>query len=111
MVSENKKQYNAEAKLPRAVLAEYNAEAKLPRACSPRKRAYMKRYNKRPEVKARKAAYMRRVRSVADQAAARDLVSFLIDMGYSDMAFDYAQERAPEMLVVAKNKARAKLRK
>ena len=76
-----------------------------------RKKKYMKRYNKRPEVKASKAAYMRRIRSEADQVAARDLVEFLLDMGYEDMAFDYASERAPEMLVVAKNKARAKLRK
>ena len=75
---------------------------------SERKKSYMKRYNKRPEVKARKAAYMRKVRSEADQVAARELVEFLLDMGYEDMAFDYASERAPEMLVVAKNKLRVK---
>ena len=66
----------------------------------------MKRYNKRPEVKAKKAAYMRRMRAETDQTAAKDLVKFLIDMGYESMAFDYAQERAPEMLVVAKKRAK-----
>lgn len=76
-----------------------------------RKKKYMKRYNKRPEVKASKAAYMRRVRAEADQEAAQRLVSFLLDAGYEDMAFDYVQERAPEMLVTAKQRSAKKLRK
>lgn len=79
---------------------------------SERKRAYMKRYNKRANVKAKKAAYMRRVRGEADKKAARELVSFLLEHGYEDMATDYALERAPEMLVSVKGRARAaKLRK
>jgi len=71
---------------------------------SEHKKKYMKRYNKRPEVKARKAAYMRKIRSEADQKAAQRLVSFLLETGYEDMAFDYAKERAPSMLVRAKNR-------
>lgn len=71
---------------------------------SARKKRYMREYNQRPEVKSRKAAYMRKVRAEADQKAARDLVSFLLDMGYENMAFDVAQERAPEMLLTAKAK-------
>jgi len=78
---------------------------------SERKKQYMKRYNKRPEVMARKAAYMRKVRSEADQAAGREIVNLLLDMGYEDMAFDYAQERAPEMLVIARQRSAKKLRK
>jgi len=73
---------------------------------SERKKQYMKRYNKRPEVKARKAAYMRKIRSEADQEAARRLVSFLLETGYEDMAFDYAKERAPNMLVSVKGRAK-----
>lgn len=66
----------------------------------------MKKYNQQPEVKAKKAAYMRKVRFEADKAAARRLVSFLLNMGYEDMAFETAQERAPEMLVTVKSKVR-----
>lgn len=73
---------------------------------SERKKKYMRYYNRRPDVKARKAAYMRRIRAESDQKAARELVSFLLDMGYQDMAQDYAIERAPEMLVVAKQSGR-----
>lgn len=62
----------------------------------------MKRYNQRADVKSRKADYMRRTRAEADKKAARDLVSFLLDMGYEDIAFDVATERAPEMLVSSK---------
>jgi len=68
----------------------------------------MQKYNQRPEVKARKAEYMRRVRSEADKKAARSLVSFLLDIGYENMAFDIAQERAPEMLVTSKVKSKIK---
>jgi len=64
----------------------------------------MKRYNKRADVKAKKAEYMRRVRAEADKKAARELVSFLLESGYDDMAYDYALERAPEMLVTVKGR-------
>ncbi len=73
---------------------------------SKKKKQYMKKYNQQPEVKAKKAAYMRKVRFEADKAAARRLVSFLLNMGYEDMAFETAQERAPEMLVTVKSKVR-----
>jgi len=79
-----------------------------PRACSLRKRAYMKHYNKRADVKDKKAAYMRRVRSEADKEAARRLVSFLLERGHEDMAYDYALERAPEMLVTVKGRRAVK---
>ena len=75
-------------------------------AVSETKRKYMKKYNQKPEVKARKAAYMRKVRAKADKDAARRLVSFLLDMGYEDAAFETAQERAPEMLVTVKQRAK-----
>lgn len=69
------------------------------------KKAYMKKYNKLTGVKARKAEYMRKVRAEQDKLAARELVSFLLEMGYEDMATDYALERAPEMLVTVKKRA------
>ena len=70
------------------------------------KKAYMKQYNRRPKVKRLKAAYMRKIRSEADQKAARELVSFLAEMGYEDIATEYALERAPEMLISLKNRAK-----
>jgi len=73
---------------------------------SVKKKQYMRSYNQRSEVKAKKAAYMRKVRADADEKAARSLVSFLLEMGYEDMAFDIAQERAPEMLLTTKAKAK-----
>ncbi len=73
---------------------------------STRKKAYMKTYNKKPEVKARKAAYMRKVRANADLEAAERLVNSLLEQGFEDWAFDVAQERAPHMLVTAKNRVR-----
>jgi len=66
----------------------------------------MKRYNKRSDVKARKVAYMRKVRSKADKVAGRKLVELLLDMGYENEAFEVAQERAPEMILTIKNKVR-----
>lgn len=77
-------------------------------AVTEKKKRYMKTYNQRAEVKAKKADYMRRTRSEADKKAARELVSFLLDMGYENMAFDVARERAPEMLITTKAKRRAK---
>lgn len=73
---------------------------------STKKKQYMKSYNQRPDVKARKAEYMRKVRAEADKKAARGLVTFLLDLGYEDMAFDVARERAPEMLVTTNIKRR-----
>ncbi len=70
------------------------------------KKKYMKHYNRRPETKVRKAAYMREVRDQKDKAAAVELVNFLLEMGYEDMAFEYALERAPEMLAVIKGPVR-----
>lgn len=66
------------------------------------KKRYMKQYNKKPEVKARKAAYMRKIRAQKDKEAAYNLVRFLLDLGYEDMAYEYALERAPEMLATVK---------
>ena len=73
---------------------------------STHKKNYMKGYNQKPEVKARKAAYMRKVRSNADRKAAERLVNSLLEQGFEDWAFDVAQERAPHMLVTAKNRVR-----
>ena len=70
------------------------------------KKAYMKKYNQKPEVKFRKATYMRKTRAKADQVAAERLVNMLLDQGFEDWAFDVAQERAPHMLVTAKNRVR-----
>lgn len=69
---------------------------------SERKKAYMRKYNQRPEVKARKREYMRRIRAERDRKAARRLVLFLAEMGYRDWAEELALERCPEMLAVAK---------
>ena len=49
---------------------------------------------------------MRRIRAEADQDASRNLVHTLLDLGFESMAFEYAQERAPEMLAVVSSKAR-----
>lgn len=73
-----------------------------------RKKQYMKFYNQLPHVKAKKAEYMRRIRAESDSVAARNLVRALLDFGYEDMAFEYAQERAPEMLATVKVPARKK---
>jgi len=74
---------------------------------TPRKLAYMKHYNQLATVKAKKAGYMRRIRANADEDASRSLVQTLLNLGYENLAFEYAQERAPEMLATVK--ARNKL--
>ena len=75
-------------------------------AVSSHKKAYMKSYNQKPEVKSRKAEYMRKTRAKSDQEAAERLVNMLLDQGFEDWAFDVAQERAPHMLITAKNRIR-----
>jgi hypothetical protein len=64
----------------------------------------MKEYNQLPSVKANKREYMRKVRADKDQEAARRLVLFLSEMGYSNWAEDVAMERAPEMLATTKTR-------
>ncbi len=73
-----------------------------------RKKQYMKKYNQLPHVKASKAEYMRRARAGNDTEAARSLVRSLLDLGFENLAFEYAQERCPEMLITAKAQARKK---
>ena len=73
------------------------------------KKQYMKRYNQLPDVKAKKANYMRRIRAAKDSESARNLVRTLLDLGHEQLAFEYAQERAPEMLITIK--AQSKPRK
>mgnify|MGYP006992539855 CR=1 FL=1 len=68
----------------------------------------MKRYNQLAHVKAQKAEYMRRVRAAKDSESARSLVRTLLDLGHEQLAFEYAQERAPEMLLTVKTPARKK---
>jgi hypothetical protein len=68
------------------------------------KKSYMKEYNQLPSVKAKKREYMRKIRADKDQAAARRLVLFLSEMGYSNWAEDVAVERAPEMLATTKTR-------
>ena len=68
------------------------------------KKAYMKKYNQLPSVKAKKRNYMRKTREEQDQEAAKRLVLFLSEMGYSDWAEDMALERAPEMLATVKTR-------
>jgi len=72
------------------------------------KKRYMKRYNQQQNVKAKKAGYMRRVRATKDAESARSLVRTLLDLGHEQLAFEYAQERAPEMLVTVKAETRKK---
>lgn len=69
---------------------------------SEQKKSYMRSYNKKPEVKAKKADYMRMKRAELDELAARKLVTELLDMGFENLAFEYAVERAPEMLATVK---------
>jgi len=75
------------------------------------KKQYMNEYNKLPSVKAKKRAYMRKVRADKDQEAARRLVLFLAEMGYDKWAEEMALERAPEMLATAKNTRNVSQRK
>jgi hypothetical protein len=67
-----------------------------------KRKRYMKKYNQKPEVKAKKAEYMRLKRSEEDRDAARRLVSMLLEHGFEDLAEQYALERCPEMLITAK---------
>ena len=46
------------------------------------------------------------IRAERNKQAARALVTLLLDHGYEDMAFEYAKERAPDMLITAKARAR-----
>ena len=62
----------------------------------------MKSYNRKPEVKAKKAEYMREKRAEQDKLAARQLVTELLDMGFENLAFEYALERCPEMIATVK---------
>jgi hypothetical protein len=66
------------------------------------KKQYMMKYNKQPKVKARKAEYMRKVRAEMRMHKARDMVNFLRECGYENIAFDYATTYAPDMLVTIK---------
>ena len=75
---------------------------------APQKKQYMHLYNKKPEVKAKKAEYMRVKRIESDEIAARKLVQELLDMGFEQLAFEYAQERAPEMLATVQIRAKSK---
>lgn len=68
------------------------------------KKEYMQKYNQRSYVKQKKKLYMRKVRAEKEKEAAIDLVKIFLDAGYEDLAYKYALERAPEMLVKAKNK-------
>lgn len=70
---------------------------------------YMKKYNQREYVKERKKHYMREKRAEKEEEAARNLVNIFLEAGFEDIAYDYALERAPDMLVNAKPyKARKK---
>ena len=64
----------------------------------------MKKYNQLPSVKAKKRGYMQKIRADKDQEAARRLVLFLSEMGYSNWAEEVALERAPEMLATVKTR-------
>ncbi|MEM2874252.1 MAG: hypothetical protein QW063_02305 [Candidatus Nanoarchaeia archaeon] len=77
---------------------------------SEHKRQYMKIYNKKPHVKAKKALYMRQKRAEIDRLAAQNLVKMLLELGYENLAFEYALERAPEMLATIKTPIRKKSR-
>jgi len=66
----------------------------------------MKKYNNREYVKFKKAEYMKKIRKNSDDEAAIRVVALLKEYGFEDWAFDIAQERAPQMLVTAKNRVR-----
>jgi len=63
------------------------------------KKEYMKKYNQRKYVKERKKLYMRDKRAEKEEEAAQKLVKIFLDAGFEDLAYQYALERAPEMLV------------
>ncbi len=72
-------------------------------AVSERKKQYMKEYNSRDYVKKKKAEYMRKIRSKKDKEAARDIVRLFLEYGFENLAEEFALERAPDMLITAKN--------
>ena len=63
------------------------------------KKEYMREYNQRRHVKEKKKLYMRKIRAEQEREAARNLVRLFLDAGYEDLAYQYALERAPEMLL------------
>lgn len=63
------------------------------------KKKYMKKYNQREYVKKKKRNYMRKKRAEKEKEAARNLVRIFLDAGFEDLAYNYAKERAPEMLL------------
>jgi len=78
---------------------------------SEKKKQYMKRYNKQPEVRSRKADYMRKKRAEKEVEASRNLVNLFLDFGYENLAEEMAIERAPEMLVTVDAKHSRKVKK
>ncbi|MEM2954389.1 MAG: hypothetical protein QW625_00335 [Candidatus Nanoarchaeia archaeon] len=73
---------------------------------SERKKAYMRQYNAKPEIKAKKAAYMRRKRAEEKKLRILNLIRFMLNLGYENLAFAYAKEYCPEMLLAIKVKKR-----
>ena len=79
-----------------------NQSSEVLNMVSKRKKSYMKKYNQRAEVKARKAAYMRAKRAeLAKQRVKEDVLAFL-HAGFENQAFEHAKEFAPEMLLTIK---------
>ena len=72
------------------------------------KKEYMEKYNQRKYVKERKKLYMRKQRAEKEDEAARNLVNIFLEAGFEDLAYQYALERAPEMLVKASKSTREK---
>lgn len=70
------------------------------------KKEYMDKYNKRDYVKERKKLYMRKQRAEKEEEAARNLVNIFLEAGFEDIAYQYALERAPDMLVKSKRVVR-----
>lgn len=79
---------------------------------SERKKAYMRIYNTKPEVKLKKAEYMRKRRAEEKKAKMFDLVKTMLNLGYENLAFEYAKTYCPEILLTAKiKKKKASTRK
>ena len=70
------------------------------------KKEYMKKYNQRKYVKERKKFYMRDKRAENEEESARNLVKIFLEAGFEDIAYQYALERAPDMLVKSKRTVR-----
>lgn len=66
------------------------------------KKEYMKRYNHRDYVKEKKKKYMRKKRAEKEEESSRNLVNIFLDAGFENLAYEYALERAPSMLINAK---------